>query len=93
MSTTLLTSVFLKKQENLKDALKSIELPKGYAELQKVVYNFIESLLISDNDFRNSLNASDAEMLTSAACLYLFKKYHWQTKLISRLCHFKLNIK
>ena len=66
MSTTLLTSVFLKKQENLKDALKSIELPKGYAELQKVVYNFIESLLISDNDFRNSLNASDAEMLTSA---------------------------
>lgn len=66
MSTTLLTSVFLKKQENLKDALKSIELPKGYAELQKVVYDFIESLLISDNDFRNSLNASDAEMLTSA---------------------------
>lgn len=41
-------------------------MPKDYVELQKVVNSHIESLLVKENDFRNSLNASDAEMLTHA---------------------------
>lgn len=66
MSAVTLTSVFLKSEEQLKQSLQDLKLPKDYVELQKVVNNHIESLLIKENDFRNSLNASDAEMLTHA---------------------------
>lgn len=66
MSAVTLTSVFLKSEEQLKQSLQGLKLPKDYVELQKVVNNHIESLLIKENDFRNSLNASDAEMLTHA---------------------------
>lgn len=64
MNTTTLTSVFLQSKEELKEALEGLKLPGDYAELQRVVNNHIENLLISDNEFRNSLNASDAEMLS-----------------------------
>ena len=66
MSAVTLTSVFLKSEEQLKQSLQELKLPKDYVELQKVVNSHIESLLIKENDFRNSLNASDAEMLTHA---------------------------
>ncbi len=66
MSAVTLTSVFLKSEEQLKQSLQGLKLPKDYVELQKVVNNHIESLLVKENDFRNSLNASDAEMLTHA---------------------------
>lgn len=66
MSAITLTSVFLKSEEQLKQSLQGLKLPKDYVELQKVVNSHIESLLVKENDFRNSLNASDAEMLTHA---------------------------
>lgn len=66
MSAVTLTSVFLKSEEQLKQSLQGLKLPKDYVELQKVVNSHIESLLVKENDFRNSLNASDAEMLTHA---------------------------
>lgn len=66
MGTTTLTDVFRKKKADLEKSIKDLELPSGYAELQKKVSSHIESLLVSDNDFRNSLNASDAEILTHA---------------------------
>lgn len=55
MSAVTLTSVFLKSEEQLKQSLQGLKLPKDYVELQKVVNNHIESLLIKENDFRNSL--------------------------------------
>lgn len=64
MNAVTLTSVFLKSEEQLKQSLQGLRLPKDYVELQKAVNNHIESLLVKENDFRNSLNASDAEMLT-----------------------------
>ena len=66
MSAVTLTSVFLKSEEQLKQSLQGLKLPKDYVELQKVVNNHIESRLVKENDFRTSLNASDAEMLTHA---------------------------
>lgn len=66
MSAVTLASVFLKSEEQLRQSLQGLKLPKDYVELQKVVNNHIESLLVKENDFRNSLNASDAEMLTHA---------------------------
>ena len=66
MNAVTLTSVFLKSEEQLKQSLQGLRLPKDYVELQKAVNSHIESLLVKENDFRNSLNASDAEMLTHA---------------------------
>lgn len=72
MNTTTLTSVFLKSEEQLKESLRGLRLPKDYIQLQKTVNSHIESLLVSENDFRNSLNASDAEMLTHALRMALY---------------------
>lgn len=66
MKSTTLSNVFLVSQEKLRSSLQDLRLPKDYAELQQVVYNHIETLLVSDNDFRNSLNSSDAELLSYA---------------------------
>ena len=66
MSKTTLTSVFRQSQEKLREDLKGLKFPKDYAELQKIINLHIEKLLASDNDFRNSLNASDAELLSHA---------------------------
>ena len=66
MESVSLTTVFLQSQEKLRKSLTGLKLPKDYIDLQNIVNNHIEMLLVSDNDFRNSLNASDAEMLSSA---------------------------
>lgn len=66
METITLSNVFLQSQEKLKDSLQGLKLPKDYAELQRIVNSHIETLLIEDNEFSNSLNASDAEMLNYA---------------------------
>ncbi|MBQ0142852.1 MAG: hypothetical protein KBT06_08665 [Prevotellaceae bacterium] len=66
MNSTSLSKVFLESQEKLRSSLQGFRLPKDYAELQQVVYNHIEELLVSDNEFRNSLNSSDAELLSYA---------------------------
>ena len=66
METNALSNVFLQSQEKLKDSLQGLKLPKDYAELQRIVNSHIETLLIEDNEFSNSLNASDAEMLNYA---------------------------
>lgn len=66
MNTTTLTNVFLESQGKLRSSLQGLRLPKDYAELQQIVYNHIEALLVSDNEFRNSLNSSDAELLSYA---------------------------
>lgn len=66
MNTTTLTFVFQQSQNDLKKDLQEICLPKDYQKLQKIINNHIHNLLISDNDFSKSLNASDAEILTHA---------------------------
>lgn len=66
MNSTTLTNVFLESQGKLRSSLQGLRLPKNYAELQQIVYNHIEALLVSDNEFRNSLNSSDAELLSYA---------------------------
>lgn len=66
MNSTTLTNVFLESQGKLRSSLQGLRLPKDYAELQQIVYNHIEALLVSDNEFRNSLNSSDAELLSYA---------------------------
>lgn len=96
MSAVTLTSVFLKSEEQLKQSLQGLKLPKDYVELQKVVNNHIESLLIKENDFRNSLNASDAEMLTHALRMALsFQKLSLSEsidfKSLSVLTEYKVN--
>lgn len=66
MNTTTLTFVFQQSQNDLKKDLQEICLPKDYQKLQKIINSHIHNLLISDNDFSKSLNASDAEILTHA---------------------------
>lgn len=66
MNTTTLTFVFQQSQNDLKKTLHEIYLPKDYQELQKIINSHIHNLLISDNYFSKSLNASDAEILTHA---------------------------
>jgi hypothetical protein len=56
MNAVTLTSVFLKSEEQLKQSLQGLRLPKDYVELQKAVNSHIESLLVKENDFRNSLH-------------------------------------
>lgn len=66
MTTVTLTSVYLQSEEILREELRHKYLPKDYAEIQKIVNNHIASLLTGDNEFKNSLNASDAELLNAA---------------------------
>lgn len=66
MSTTTLTSVFLQSDGTLQEELKNKYLPKDYAEIQKIVNKHIINLLSGDNEFKNALNASDAELLNAA---------------------------
>lgn len=66
MSATTLTSVFLQSEGILREELKNMYLPKDYAEIQKTINKHIIDLLSGDNDFKNSLNASDAELLNAA---------------------------
>lgn len=66
MSATTLTSVFLHSEETLREELRNKYLPKDYVEIQKIVNQHIIDLLSGDNEFKNSLNASDAELLNAA---------------------------
>lgn len=66
MSSTTLTSVFLQSERTLRGELENKYLPKDYAEIQKIVNKHIIDLLSGDNEFKNSLNASDAELLNAA---------------------------
>lgn len=63
METITLKNVFLQSQEKLKASLFGLKLPRDYVELQKIVNSHIETLLVSDNEFSDSLNVSDAEIL------------------------------
>jgi len=66
MSATTLTSVFLQSEGALREELSNKYLPKDYAEIQKTVNKHIIDLLSGDNEFKISLNASDAELLNAA---------------------------
>lgn len=66
MNPTTLSKVFLESQEKLKSSLQGLRLPKDYAGLQQAIQNHIEALFVSDNEFRKSLNSSDAELLSYA---------------------------
>lgn len=66
MSATTLTSVFMQSEGVLRDELQNKYLPKDYADIQKTVNKHIIALLSGSNDFKNSLNASDAELLNAA---------------------------
>lgn len=66
MSATTLTSVFLQSEGALREELSNKYLPRDYAEIQKTVNKHIIDLLSGDNEFKNSLNASDAELLNAA---------------------------
>ena len=66
MSATTLPSVFLQSEGALREELSNKYLPKDYAEIQKTVNKHIIDLLSGDNEFKNSLNASDAELLNAA---------------------------
>lgn len=66
MNQITLTSVFLESKSELYSKLESLSLPKDYKEIQNVVNNHITRLLSGDNAFKESLNASDAELLNSA---------------------------
>ena len=63
MDRVTLKSVFLKSQDSLREQLQGLKLPKDYAKLQQVISQHIEHLLVHDNEFNLSLNASDADML------------------------------
>ena len=66
MNQITLTSVFLESKSELYSKLESLSLPKDYKEIQGIVNNHITRLLSGDNAFKDSLNASDAELLNSA---------------------------
>lgn len=63
MNEVTLTSFFQSSKDSLKERLQGLRLPKDYVELQQIINKHIENLLVSDNSFSASLNASDAEML------------------------------
>lgn len=66
MESITLTSVFLESKGELRSKLEPLSLPKDYTEIQSIVNNHITRLLSGDNAFKESLNASDAELLNSA---------------------------
>lgn len=66
MLAKTLTSVFLQSEKALREEIQNKYLPKDYTELQKTVNKHIIDLLSGDNDFKNALNASDAELLNAA---------------------------
>ena len=61
-----LTTVFKGSVSQLEEDLSKFFLPKDYAEVQKTINKHIIALFSGDNEFKNSLNASDAELLNAA---------------------------
>lgn len=66
MQEISLTSVFRGSESHLKEELGMFSIPKDYAEVQKTINKHIIALFSGDNEFKNSLNASDAELLNAA---------------------------
>lgn len=66
MEEKTLTTVFSQSTGELREELSKKSLPKDYAEIQKTINQHIIHLLAGDNVFKNSLNASDAELLHAA---------------------------
>lgn len=66
MKEPTLTTVFSHSEESLRAELATKYLPRDYTEIQKTVNQHIIRLLADDNAFKNSLNASDAELLNAA---------------------------
>lgn len=60
-----LKSVFTQSEESLKSSLRGLYLPRNYREIQQVINEHITKLLTENNEFKASLNASDAEYLNS----------------------------
>lgn len=61
-----LTSVFKGSECQLEENLRNFSIPKDYAEIQATINKHIITLFSGDNEFWNSLNASDAELLNMA---------------------------
>lgn len=60
-----LKSVFTQSEESLRSSLCGLYLPRNYKEIQQVINEHITKLLTENNEFKASLNASDAEYLNS----------------------------
>lgn len=60
-----LKSVFTQSEESLRSSLRGLYLPRNYKEIQQVINEHITKLLTENNEFKASLNASDAEYLNS----------------------------
>ena len=60
-----LKSVFTQSEESLRSSLRGLYLPRDYKEIQQVINEHITKLLTENNEFKASLNASDAEYLNS----------------------------
>ena len=58
-----LLSVFIQSEESLRSSLRGLYLPRNYKEIQQVINEHITNLLTENNEFKTSLNASDAEYL------------------------------
>ena len=63
MEKVSLSSIFKQSEEVLKSQLREMRLPRDYKEIQRVIGEHISDLLSGSNEFRMSLNASDAELL------------------------------
>lgn len=60
-----LKSVFTQSEESLRSSLRGLYLPRNYKEIQQIINEHITKLLTENNEFKASLNASDAEYLNS----------------------------
>lgn len=65
MEPVNLKTVFRQSEDSLKSSLRGMYLPRDYKEVQNVINNHITKLLTESNEFKTSLNASDAEYLNS----------------------------
>lgn len=65
MEPISLKNVFIQSEDSLKSSLRGMYLPKNYREVQQVINEHITRLLTENNEFKASLNASDAEYLNS----------------------------
>lgn len=71
MDVISLKNVFKQSEDMLKSQLQDKCLPRDYQEVQKVINEHITKLLSENNEFKSSLNASDAELLNSVLRLSL----------------------
>ena len=65
MEPISLRKVFIQSEDSLKSSLRGMYLPRDYKEVQIVINEHITKLLTDNNEFKASLNASDAEYLNS----------------------------